>query len=285
MKNIDKVIKDRIIRIEKNNLKVKDYIDESKIICECCSCNREIVDNYRNLNYSKFACVYCKLSKKSKLVKDGLVKIVSINGRNIELECENGHLYFQDRGNLLSDKKCKKCYLESKVFKKDDILSKFLEIHGNHYTYNMDNFKNLHTKIEIRCDRGHKFSQKVSNHLQGKGCPKCRQSFGERQIDKFLTENKIDFIRQKKFPSCKYIGLLPFDFYLPKSRIAIEYDGQQHFFPVEAFGGVKEYEKNKLKDQIKNNFCDSYQIILIRISYKDDILSTLIECVQKNIIF
>ena len=35
MKNIDKVIKDRIIRIEKNNLKVKDYIDESKIICEC----------------------------------------------------------------------------------------------------------------------------------------------------------------------------------------------------------------------------------------------------------
>ena len=158
-------------------------------------------------------------------------------------------------------------------------------MHGNHYTYNMDNFKNLHTKIEIECDRGHKFFQKVSNHLQGKGCPKCRQSFGERQIDKFLSENNIYFIRQKKFPSCKYIGLLPFDFYLPNARVAIEFDGLQHFFPVDVFGGAIEHEKTKIKDEIKNKFCEINQINLIRISYKDDILSTLIECIEKNIIF
>ena len=148
----------------------------------------------------------------------------------------------------------------------------------------MENFKSLHSKIEIECRKGHKFIQKVSNHLQGKGCPRCRESFGERMIDKFLTENKIEFIRQKKFSECKFEGLLPFDFYIPLKNIAIEFDGEQHFYPITVFGGEKEFIKTKIKDQIKNTFCEQNNIKLVRIAYYENISSKLIQCIQEYVI-
>ena len=37
--------------------------------------------------------------------------------------------------------------------------------------------------------------------------------------------------------------------------MAIEYDGQQHYKPIEKFGGEKAFEKTKFRDVIKNNYC------------------------------
>jgi very-short-patch-repair endonuclease len=60
---------------------------------------------------------------------------------------------------------------------------------------------------------------------------------------------------------------LPFDFYLPKYRIAIEFDGKQHFEPLEFFGGIQSFEKLKLNDKIKSDYCEDNYINLIRIKY------------------
>ena len=37
--------------------------------------------------------------------------------------------------------------------------------------------------------------------------------------------------------------------------ICIEYDGRQHYQPVKDFGGETEFEKIKLRDNIKNEYC------------------------------
>jgi hypothetical protein len=92
------------------------------------------------------------------------------------------------------------------------------------------------------------------NHLMGKGCPICKSSRGEIKIINFLLKNNIQFIPQKTFEGCKYKLNLEFDFYLSDFNICIEFDGEQHFASNEYFGGEKNFELTKLRDDIKNKF-------------------------------
>ena len=198
MKNQKKVISYRTNKIVSNNLKVISYTNENEIECSCNKCNYEIVDNYRNLSYNKFKCKYCTLIDESELIKNGSIKILKINGSLIKVKCKNNHEYVQDRRNLLAKKGCHQCYLNRKSVKKENIIDMFIKIHGKFYKYDISTYKTLHSKITITCKKGHTFKQKTSNHLQGKGCPICRESLGERIISNFLEKNKIQFIRQKK---------------------------------------------------------------------------------------
>lgn len=275
MKSIEKVIYKHINDIEKNNLNVVDYIDKDNIECICNKCGYKIIDNYRNLSYKNFKCKYCILLNSSELIKNGSVVIQKIEGSDIYLTCKNGHNYKQDRRNLLKNKYCQRCYLDNKIIGKESVIKKFKDIHGDRYTYDFNDFKNLHSIINITCPKGHVFTQKVSNHLQGKACPICRESIGERTIANYLTNKDIDFIRQKKFKDCIYTTHLPFDFYLPNYNICIEYDGIQHFQPTKIFGGETEFNKTKIKDAIKTKYCIFNKIKLIRISYRDNILDIL----------
>lgn len=109
----------------------------------------------------------------------------------------------------------------------------------------------------------------------GKGCPNCHDSEGEKVIDKLLTENKLQFIRQKSFIDCKNERPLYFDFYLSESNLCIEFDGIQHFEPIAYWGGEENFIKIKKRDEIKNEYCNNNNIRLIRIKYNDDILKTL----------
>lgn len=100
----------------------------------------------------------------------------------------------------------------------------------------------------------------------------CLKSRGERKISEILTELDIPYSYQHKFPDCKSpFSNLPlyFDFYLPDYDCCIEYDGEQHFHPIDHFGGAEQFEKTKLRDKVKTDYCDNRQIKLIRIPYLD----------------
>ena len=79
------------------------------------------------------------------------------------------------------------------------------------------------------------------------------------------------FENEKIFEGCKYKYVLPFDFYLTELNICIEYDGIQHFLPIEIWGGEETLIEQQKKDKIKNQFCKDNKIKLIRINYKQDI--------------
>lgn len=49
----------------------------------------------------------------------------------------------------------------------------------------------------------------------------------------------------------------------------IEFDGVQHFKPIEIFGGDKALEYTKLRDNIKNEYCKNNNIKLLRIPYTE----------------
>ena len=82
-------------------------------------------------------------------------------------------------------------------------------------------------------------------------------SEGEIIIAEWLDEYGITYDKEKTFSA------LPghrFDFYLPNSRIVIEYDGEQHFEPIEMFGGEAGLIERQAKDARKNEFCISQGI-------------------------
>ena len=59
------------------------------------------------------------------------------------------------------------------------------------------------------------------------------------------------------------------DFYIEDINLAIEYDGQQHYKPIEKFGGQEEFEKTIYRDKLKDKYCNDNNIQLIRIPYYD----------------
>lgn len=123
------------------------------------------------------------------------------------------------------------------------------------------------------------------------GCPICAQSHGERYITNWLKNNMINFIPQYKFDDCRDLECLPFDFYLPEHNICIEYDGEQHFNPVN-FGGISDaravinFKKTQIHDNIKNDYCKQHNIKLLRISYfeKNNIDEILNNAIKNNMI-
>jgi very-short-patch-repair endonuclease len=141
--------------------------------------------------------------------------------------------------------------------------------------------------IKIICPFHGIFEQQPLHHLNGSGCPICKTSKGEKLIKKLLDGINIKYDYQKRFKNCKNTKPIPFDFYLPDYNICIEYDGIQHFKPISIFGGKKSLENQKIKDKIKNVYCEKNNIKLIRIKYTDDInyiLNNLFEniCIIKN---
>ena len=132
-------------------------------------------------------------------------------------------------------------------------------------------------KITFRCKiDGYTWEARPDGALDGKGCPKCQETKGEKSVRHWLEEHKIKYVYQKVFNDCKDKNVLPFDFYIPDYNILIEYDGQQHFEPIDFAGRGKEWALRQFKvtqrhDNIKNLYCQLNNIRLLRISYLQDI--------------
>lgn len=149
----------------------------------------------------------------------------------------------------------------------NEIINRFVNIHGDRYEYTF--YKNTNTKVDIICETHGVFQQTPNSHLSGSGCPSCNNSSGEDEIYNILRGMDISFNVEHSFIDCVYKHPLKFDFYLYEKNICIEYDGIQHFEPIEYFGGTEVFNETILRDSIKNRYCEQNGIKLIRIPYWD----------------
>lgn len=130
-------------------------------------------------------------------------------------------------------------------------------------------YTSSHNKIKCVCKRcGRNVYLRPDHILNGIGCGKCTKSLGERLVEYCLREMNIDFIPQYRMVGCRHKRPLPFDFFLPLYNAVIEFDGIQHFLPSDAFGGIEEFENQKIRDEIKSDYCAQHGIALIRISHE-----------------
>ena len=130
--------------------------------------------------------------------------------------------------------------------------------------------KNNSIKIEWKCKIcDHQWKQHPNGIFNGRGCPKCKMSKGELLIEQYLKDNNIKYEIQKMFDNCRLTHKLPFDFYLPEYNLCIEYQGIQHFKPINHFGGIEFLNSLKIRDQFKKQYCIDNGINFLEISYKD----------------
>ena len=140
----------------------------------------------------------------------------------------------------------------------------------------LEEYKGTNTSILHKClIDGYEWMAQPANILHGYGCPVCNISHGERNTQKWLEKHQIKYIPQKTYDDCKDKKVLPFDFYLPDYNVCIEYQGEQHYRPVEYFGGEKQFEIQQKHDQIKRNYCKHNNIKLLEIPYWEDIEKAL----------
>ncbi len=122
-----------------------------------------------------------------------------------------------------------------------------------------------------KCCKGHEWQSEIVHRVKenGSGCPICLESRGENKIAEILDGLKVEYIREHRIEGCKNKKHLPFDFYLPKYNVCIEYQGQQHFKPVNFGGkcGMEGHLRTVENDQIKAKFCEENSIKLIDIPY------------------
>jgi len=85
--------------------------------------------------------------------------------------------------------------------------------------------------------------------------------------------------------SPKWLGQQHLDIYFPKWNIGIEYQGAQHFEPVEFFGGQEAFEKTVERDIRKKNLCKKHNCYLIYAEegYDFSEITTKIEKIKRMI--
>lgn len=108
----------------------------------------------------------------------------------------------------------------------------------------------------------------LRNHTASCGCK--ISSARERLIQHELETLGVRYQREVRFPDCKYRYTLPFDFAVyPNNQpfFLIEYDGAQHYRPVDFFGGAMSFSETQVRDKIKTDYCQKNNIQLLRLRY------------------
>jgi ferredoxin-like protein FixX len=223
--------------------------------------NEEFLERIRNTHSSKIIC------DKTQYVN---------HSEKVILKCPTHGFFKKTPKDLLIKKQgCPKCGYEQASLKNKssqiDFINKANIIHNNFYDYSLVEYNNAITKVKILCPKHGVFKQNPKDHInQSHGCPLCASSKGEKIIESFLIRNQIDFIHQHSFKDCinpNTKRILFFDYYLPTINICIEYDGIQHYLPVNKFGGQKNLYDTIYRDNLKNEYCIKNNIQLLRIKY------------------
>lgn len=100
----------------------------------------------------------------------------------------------------------------------------------------------------------------------------CKQkSSGELKIENILLENKINYQPQYQIKEFSSYALFDFAIFDKNGNLLklIEFDGEQHFKPIEYFGGKEKFKIQKERDERKNLYCQEHNITLLRIPYWD----------------
>ena len=156
----------------------------------------------------------------------------------------------------------------------ETFIEKAREVHGDLYDYSKVNYVNYFTNVTIICQEHGEFEQLPSNHLRNEGCPKCSQSKGEKLIAAILQSMNIEFIEQYQISidtNINVSGKAFIDFYVPSKNTFIEFNGAQHYIPVDYFGGNVQFNKQIQRDNYIKKYCAINNIKLIEIKYNDNI--------------
>lgn len=178
---------------------------------------------------------------------------------------EHGIFYQSMDKHIIRQHGCPKC--NCKIRTREIFIEDSIKIHGNNINYDNVVYNGVHNKVLLECNVcGNKFWQTPHDHLQGNGCPFCKESKLEKSVALFLDNNNIKYKRWYRYDINEHRTSL--DFFIEKYKIGIECQGEQHFQPVKFKGksydiwAEEEFKKNILRDKRKFDKCNELKIKL-----------------------
>ncbi|QSF43347.1 hypothetical protein [Paenibacillus tianjinensis] len=235
---------------------------------ECIKCNKliplteeDVVNRFVELKLKDYKLGDINLQKK-KIVVTHLCCGYTWN--------PNYYNFFSLRSN------CPKCFGNYKRTHAE-FIEEVYQLVGDEYEV-LGKFINLKTKICIKhhkCGMTNDYTPRdfLQRSVRCKECFYNGQSKKEEEIARYLRNENIKFIRQYRFSDCVNLRELPFDFAIfnrdENLLFLIEYNGEQHYKPVDLFGGINKLLKQQENDEIKIKYCNDKHINLLIIHYKD----------------
>jgi hypothetical protein len=279
MRYTTEVFKKKIKKIhgEKYILDKIEYVGNREKVCVICPKHGEFWIRADSLLEGK-GCKLCGIENKKITREEFIRRAAKIHDNKYDYSkvvyknyhskvciiCPIHGEFWQTPANHLNGKGCDKC-AHSELWDKrgrkttEEFIKEAKQIHGDKYDYSKVIYINNSTKICIICPIHGEFWQTPANHLNGCGCPKCKESSLEREMRIILEKNNIDYWQGEHF---NWLGKQHLDFYLPKYNVAIECQGGQHFMPVNRFGGNEKFKIILERDLKKYNLCKKNEIKL-----------------------
>lgn len=173
---------------------------------------------------------------------------------------------------------------ESRRIPMSEILERCIEVHGTKYEYpwNESQYKSTTHKMPIICKEHGMFEMTPIHHYdRGQGCTKCLKKTQTRLYE-FVKEilpstYEIEFDFKHKDLRFSYSNrAMELDIWVPQIKLAIEYQGEQHFFPHWSTRDKSVvYSRNTLsaiqeRDEEKRVACNNLGITLVEIDYTWD---------------
>lgn len=202
-----------------------------------------------------------KIAEKNPKLKSRCIRYVC--------QCECGNI-IEVNGNSLRTGHTTSCGCSRKNKNKIDLINK--RFGKLTVLYDTQKRHDRHVIWYCQCDCGNYCEVQSKYLLNGntQSCG-CLKSHGEQFILSVLQEHSIIFQKEYVFPDLKN---LKFDFAIMKNDIVvgvIEYNGEQHYKPIEFFGGEERYTLQKERDNKKIQFCKDNNIPLIIYRYDEEL--------------
>lgn len=294
--NLKETFKEEMSTINPDIEILSDYVNwNTKIKCRCKNDGYEWYGRVSVLLYGG-GCKICGHRKRwdsrgRKTTNDFIEEINSIN-KNIKIigKYNGSHSPIQCKClidncewesyacNILNQSagcpECNKRHMrELEALSNDEFVKRLKESNINIESLEM--YTNADTKMKFKCQLHNcEFitSPRTFLYKGGRGCPYCNQSSGEKKMIRILEQKGFKIIQQHTFENCKNIHKLRFDAYDIENNIAYEYQGQQHYYPIDFAGKGKKWAKdnfdiNLKRDNIKIQYCQNNHIPLITIPY------------------
>lgn len=199
------------------------------------------------------------------------------NGRNVfwNCKCHCGNSFVSTTTDITKQKRkscgCMKSQLTGQAHFQDIAGETFGELYviERDYEYSQNGNK-PRTYWKCKCSCGNIISVDRT-HLVGRGQSSCgcKNSIGELNINKLLTDNNITYKSQYTNSDLRTDknGYLRYDFAIFENNNLIrliEFDGEQHYKQEDFFGKL---EITQHRDNLKNIYAKENNIPLVRIPY------------------
>lgn len=120
-----------------------------------------------------------------------------------------------------------------------------------------------------------------------------RQEFGFRKVGEgWVSELLLSQLVSRLMPGHQvvrhhrpeWLQGLELDIYLPDLQLGIEYQGQQHFHAIKAWGGEKGLARVQERDAKKKELCRRAGVTLLTVDYTEPLMEDYVRCLLEKVV-